>query len=77
MASDKNRAHFWRQLIERHGASGQTAVQFCKKAGVWTASFYTWKRKLNAEVATTGKQTRPGGQRNKQPPAQVASLVPV
>jgi hypothetical protein len=44
MASDKNRARFWRELIERHRASGQTAVQFCKQAGVSTASFYTWKR---------------------------------
>lgn len=51
MASDKNRALFWRELIERHRASGQTAVQFCKKAGVSTASFYTWKRKLNAAIA--------------------------
>ena len=39
MASDKNRERFWRELIERHGASGQTAVQFCKEAGVSTASF--------------------------------------
>ena len=77
MASGKNRARFWRELIERHRASGQTAVQFCKKAGVSTASFYTWKRRLNAEVAATRRKTHPGGQRKKEPPAQVASLVPV
>ena len=77
MASDRKRAGFWRELIERHRASGQTAVQFCTKAGVSTASFYTWKRRLNAEVATTGRKTHPVGQRKKEPPAQVASLVPV
>jgi hypothetical protein len=77
MASDRKRASFWRELIERHRASGQTAVQFCKKAGVSTASFYTWKRRLNAEVATTGKKTHPGKQRKKEPLAQVASHVPV
>lgn len=78
MASDKNRARFWRELIERHRASGQTAVQFCKQAGVSTASFYTWKRKLNAEVGTTGRKTHPDRQRKKkEPPAQIASLVPV
>jgi transposase-like protein len=78
MATDKNRARFWRELIERHRASGQTAVQFCKKAGVSTASLYTWKRRLNAEVATTGKKTHPDRQRGeKEPAAQMASLVPV
>ena len=78
MASDKKREQYWREQIEQHGASGQTAVQFCKNAGVSTASFYTWKRKLNAEVATTGKKTHPDRQRvEKKPPAQVASLVPV
>jgi hypothetical protein len=77
MASDKNRERFWRDLIERHRASGQTAVQFCEQVGVSTASFYTWKRKLTAEVAATGKKTHPGGQRKKEPPAQMASLVPV
>ena len=60
MASDKKREQYWRLLIDRQRTSGQTAVQFCKKAGVSTASFYTWKRKLNGEVATTGKKTHPG-----------------
>jgi len=77
MASDKKREQYWRLLIDRQRTSGQTAVQFCKKAGVSTASFYTWKRKLNGEVATTGKKTHPGGKRKKEPPAQMASLVPV
>ena len=78
MASDKKREQYWRELIERHGASGQTAVQFCKQAGVSTASFYTWKRRLNAGVVTTGKKAHPNRQRGeKEPPGQIASLVPV
>ena len=78
MASDKKREQYWRELIDRQRASGQTVVEFCTKAGVSTALFYTWKRKMNAEAATTGKKTHPGRQRKKkEPPAQMASLVPV
>lgn len=48
------------------------------RAGVSTASFHTWKRKLNAEVAPAESKTHPNRQRKKkEPPAQMASLVPV
>jgi transposase-like protein len=77
MASDKKREQYWRELIDHQRTSGQTVSEFCTKSGVSTASFYTWKRKLNAEAATTGKKTNPGGQRKKEPPAQMTSLVPV
>jgi hypothetical protein len=72
------REQYWRELIDRQRASGQTVVEFCTKAGVSTASLYTWKRKMNAEAATTGKKTHPGRQRKKkESPAQMALLVPV
>jgi hypothetical protein len=35
MASDKKREQYWRELIDRQRASGQTVVEFCTKAGVW------------------------------------------
>jgi hypothetical protein len=79
MASDKKREQYWRELIERQRTSGQRVSEFCTKAGVSTASFYTWKRKLNAEAATAGKKTQSDRQRKKkeEAPAQMASLVPV
>jgi len=76
MASDKNRERFWRELIDRQRTSGQRVGEFCTKAGVSTASFYTWKRRLKAEAATDGKKTHPDRQK-KEPRAQMASLVPV
>jgi len=78
MTSDKKREQYWRELIDRQRASGQTVVEFCTKAGVSTASFYTWRRKLNTEATTAGRKTQPDRQRKKkEPPAQMASLVPV
>jgi hypothetical protein len=37
---------FWRGLIERQAASGLAIWRFCDRAGVSTASFHAWKRKL-------------------------------
>jgi hypothetical protein len=41
----------WRQRLERQRASGLSIAGFCRKEGVSTVTFHTWKRKLQAEAA--------------------------
>ena len=45
-ASD--RELFWRRLIDRHVSSRLTVGELCRQAGVSTASFYTWRQRLQA-----------------------------
>ena len=41
----------WRQRLERQRASGLSIAGFCRKEGVSTVTFHTWKRKLQVEAA--------------------------
>ena len=45
---------FWQGLIERHAASGLSIWRFCDRAGVSTASFHAWKRKLKMRLDSAG-----------------------
>ncbi len=38
----------WRQIIESQQASGQTAAAWCREHQVKQASFFAWKRRLQA-----------------------------
>ncbi len=67
--SDSGRAAFWRELIERRRHSGLSVAQFCGEAGVSTASFYLWQRKLRGGSAAR-RQARPDRRETSQ-------LVPV
>lgn len=40
------RAIYWQDLIDRHGASEQSIADFCRDAGISTASFYAWRHRL-------------------------------
>jgi transposase len=44
---------FWRNLIDRWRASGQTVAAFCAAHRVSQATFYTWRKRL----ATSGPDT--------------------
>ena len=45
-ASRADRQRYWREVIERQQASGQSIVGFCSKEGLAPASFHAWKRRL-------------------------------
>ena len=51
-----------RQRLERQRASGLSIASFCRKEGVSTVTFHTWKRKLQAEAAAqrSAVETTPG-----------------
>lgn len=59
---------FWRSLVERQAASGLSIWRFCDRAGVSTASFHAWKRKL---------KLRPAAVDHAEPAGALSSLVPV
>jgi hypothetical protein len=45
-ARNANRQQYWREVIERQRASGQSIVGFCAKEGLSPASFHAWKRRF-------------------------------
>ena len=45
-ARSADRQRYWREVIERQQASGQSIVGFCSKEGLALASFHAWKRRL-------------------------------
>jgi len=49
------RTVFWRDVIERQGRSGWSVVDFCRREGVSTASFYNWRRRLREAGGRSGK----------------------
>lgn len=55
------RAVFWRDVVERQERSGWSVVDFCRREGVSTASFYNWRRRLRE--ADGG--SRKGGRRSR------------
>ena len=61
--ADGKRERFWRKLIARRRRTGRSAAEVCWEAGVSTASFFLWQRKLrerDASAATT-PTTQPAG----------------
>ena len=44
---------WWRELISLQPDSGLTIAQFCDQHGISTASFYLWRRKLDATNGPT------------------------
>ena len=45
-ARSADRQRYWREVIERQQASGQSIVGFCSREGLAPASFHAWKRRL-------------------------------
>jgi transposase-like protein len=46
---------FWRDLIDRWRASGQSIAAFCADHNVGQATFYAWRRRLAARPRATSK----------------------
>jgi hypothetical protein len=39
----------WREIFDRHAASGLSQVEFCHAEGIARSSFDTWRRKLGSK----------------------------
>jgi transposase-like protein len=63
--ADHKRERFWRELIAGRTRTKRSVADLCWEAGVSTASFFVWQRKLRergasaATIATTLPATRP------------------
>jgi hypothetical protein len=55
MSADRQR--YWREVIERQQASGQSIVGFCSKEGLVPASFHAWKRRLRRPQCGTRRRS--------------------
>ena len=56
-ARSADRQRYWREVIERQQASGQSIVGFCSKEGLAPASFHAWKRRLRRPQRGTGRKS--------------------
>ncbi len=50
---DRKRERFWQKLIARRKQSGRSVADVCWEAGVSTASFFVWQRKLRERDASS------------------------
>jgi hypothetical protein len=66
---DSEREGFWRDLVARRESSGLTVAEVCGRAGVSTASFFLWQRRLRKPKPTLRSGTIEAPSRS--------SLVPV
>ena len=55
-ARSADRQRYWREVIERQQASGQSIVGFCSKEGLCPAAFHAWKRRLGQPKRETGRR---------------------
>jgi hypothetical protein len=56
-ARSADRQRYWREVIERQQASGQSIVGFCSKEALAPASFHAWKRRLRRPKRETGRKS--------------------
>jgi hypothetical protein len=71
-ATKGDRQRYWREVIDRQQASGQSIVGFCSKEKLAPATFHAWKRRLR-------RPRREAGQKAAQAlfPVQVVDAVPI
>jgi hypothetical protein len=66
---DPERERFWRELVARRESLGLAVGELCRQAGVSTASFFVWQRRLRKQKAARRSDTAETPSRS--------SLVPV
>ena len=54
--ADPKLAVLWRERVGRQPSSGLSVLEYCRREGISTASFYVWKRRLRISRATVGKR---------------------
>src|SRR5262245_27641135 len=55
---DPSAREHWQQRLDRFGRSGLTVTDFCDREGISPASFYAWRRRLQAD-STLGAADEP------------------
>jgi transposase len=61
--------HLWQQRLDRFRTSGLTVADFCERERISTASFYAWRRRLQASPVPTADMPRLVPVRLVTPPA--------
>ena len=61
--ANPNWAVLWRKRVERQRSSGLSVLEYCRREGISTASFYGWKRRLRISRVTVGERSRKRGRR--------------
>jgi len=51
-------ASLWRDRVERQRRSGLSILEFCRREGFSTGSFYAWKRRLHASRSTVERKSK-------------------
>jgi hypothetical protein len=51
-----DRQRYWRKVIERQQASGESIVGFCAREKLSSASFHAWKQRLRQARPVTGQK---------------------
>lgn len=54
---DVGKQALWREVLARHGASGLSVAEFCRREGLSQPSFYAWRRTLAERDRQPGKPT--------------------
>lgn len=67
---DLARRELWRRRLREFGRNTATVADFCDRAGVSTAAFYQWRRKL-------ADATTPEGLAKPSPAAASLNFLPV
>jgi hypothetical protein len=75
------RRQWWRRQIERQAQSSFTVAEFCRRSGVSTVSFYSWKRRFRdapaaPEVTDPSPKPQPAPAADSAPSSSLA-FVPV
>ncbi|MFN0019479.1 MAG: IS66 family insertion sequence element accessory protein TnpA [Pirellulaceae bacterium] len=68
---DLARRELWRRRLREYERSNLTIADFCDGAGVSTAAFYQWRRKL----AVTGPSVGPGKEEGFAKPSPAAASL--
>ncbi len=73
MTTNGDRQRYWREVIERQQASGQSIVGFCSKEKLAPATFHAWKLRLRRPRREAGQKAAA----QALLPVQVVDAVPI
>lgn len=62
-----NLSRYWERMISSQKTSGLTTVEFCRRRGISTGSFYQWRNRLGMREGSSQGESLP----------KAPSLVPV
>jgi transposase-like protein len=73
---DLARRELWRRRLREYERSNSTIADFCDRAGVSTAAFYQWRRKL-ADAASPEGAEKDEGLAKRSPAVASLNFLPV